>query len=89
MVTLYLLPLNLKIENKVFLIILEQFLFIKIRPTINRILISTSGGGAHETKNAIQTKIIYVYFIINNQYYLVYQTFNIINFSKIFNISQS
>jgi len=80
LLTLFILPRNICIINHIFLIILEQYLFIKIRPTKNKNYISTTGNVP------IVKKTIYVYFDLYGKYYLIYQGISIIDLCGIFGI---
>lgn len=81
----------LKVYSKIFKFIflknkLEQYLFFKLRPTENNLLIARSGGshqiGLDKTYNS---KMVYVYVRYQNKYYLLYVRHSRTSLSILFN----
>lgn len=80
---------DVKIPIPIFLIILEQYLFFILRPTVNKNIIASPGFITEPVENDIKNKEVFVYILYNNEYYYVFKSKSIVFLSKLFNKSET
>ena len=61
-------------SQKIFLTILEQFLFFRIKPANNKNIVATPGFVYDADRLPSRSQTVYVYILYKNEYYFVYKS---------------